>query len=45
MKTKTRFFLSVLIAGLHLVPAGWVTAQTFTTLHRFEGNDGANQMA
>jgi uncharacterized repeat protein (TIGR03803 family) len=37
MKTrfKNLFLLPALIAGLSLVPAGRVTAQTFTTLHSF----------
>src|SRR6266702_2625816 len=35
MKTKTLFLLPALIAGLNLIPAGRVTAQTFTTLHSF----------
>jgi uncharacterized repeat protein (TIGR03803 family) len=35
--------LPALIAGLGLIPAGRVTAQTFTTLHNFtNGPDGAN---
>ena len=43
MKTfiKNLFLLPVLIAGLGLIPAGRVTAQTFTILHSFTGgNDG-----
>src|ERR1039457_7442621 len=32
--------LPALIAGLGLIPAGRVTAQTFTTLHSFNYNDG-----
>src|SRR5260221_2275160 len=37
MKTNSKnlFLLSALIAGLNLLPAGRVTAQTFTTLHSF----------
>jgi uncharacterized repeat protein (TIGR03803 family) len=37
MKTsiKNLFLLPALIAGLNLIPAGRVTAQTFTTLHSF----------
>src|ERR1035437_856594 len=37
MKTyiKNLFLLPLLIAGLGLIPAGRVTAQTFTTLHSF----------
>ena len=37
MKTgiETRFLLPALIAVLNLIPAGRVTAQTFTTLHSF----------
>ncbi len=56
MKTKNLFHcraaasgatwvLPALIAGLNLVPAGRVTAQTFTTLHSFTGSDGANPYA
>src|ERR1019366_304763 len=51
MKTKNQpmktfiinlFLLPALIAGLNLIPAGRVTAQTFTTLHSFtRGSDGA----
>jgi len=37
MKTsiKNAFLLPALIAGLALIPVGWATAQTFTTLHSF----------
>src|SRR5258708_6005963 len=35
MKTKTLFLVPALIAVLNLIPAGRVTAQTFTTLHSF----------
>ena len=37
MKTNNKrlFLLSALIAGLNLIPAGRVTAQTFTVLHGF----------
>ena len=37
MKTSIEnlFLLLVLIVGLGLALAGWVTAQTFTTLHSF----------
>lgn len=48
MKTCIRhpFPLPVLIATLGLMPAGRVTAQTFTTVHNFTGgNDGANPEA
>src|ERR1035437_5105551 len=54
MKTKTSmktsiinlFLLPALIAGLNLIPAGRVTAQTFTTLHTFTGvSDGATPYA
>jgi hypothetical protein len=42
---KKQFLLPALIAGLGLIPAGRVTAQTFTTLHNFidfpYGTDGA----
>src|ERR1035437_4556374 len=45
MKTyiKNLFLLPVVIAGLGLIPAGRVTAQTFTNLHSFTyyGSDGA----
>jgi uncharacterized repeat protein (TIGR03803 family) len=33
------YFSRLLIAGLGLMPAGRVTAQTFTTLHSFTGSD------
>jgi uncharacterized repeat protein (TIGR03803 family) len=45
MKTKAQKILlpAVLIAGLGLMPAGHVAAQTFTNLYNFtNGNDGAN---
>ena len=53
MKTsiKNLFLLPALIAGLGLIPAGRVTAQTFTTLHSFTAiltnmnSDGANPHA
>ena len=35
MKTKNLYLLPVLIAVLNFIPAGRVTAQTFTTLHSF----------
>src|SRR6266850_16467 len=35
MKTKNLFLLLALITGLGLIPAGRMTAQTFTTLHSF----------
>src|SRR5450759_1188805 len=44
MKTRIKnlFLLPALIAGLGLILAGRVTAQTFTTLHSFTyGSDGA----
>ncbi|MBI3853513.1 MAG: hypothetical protein HY298_24970 [Verrucomicrobia bacterium] len=44
MKTRIQnlFLLPALIAGLGLIPAGRVAAQTFTTLHSFtNGSDGA----
>src|SRR5438477_6341616 len=43
MKTclKDLFLLLVLIAAPSLIPAGRVTAQTFTTLRSFIGSDGA----
>src|ERR1035437_4022567 len=49
MKTKNQpmktciinlFLLPALIAGLNLIPAGRVTAQTFTTLHSFTAAPG-----
>jgi uncharacterized repeat protein (TIGR03803 family) len=48
MKTyiKNLFLLPALVAGLNLIPAGRVTAQTFTTLHSFTlGSDGATPYA
>jgi uncharacterized repeat protein (TIGR03803 family) len=41
MKTyiKNLFLVPALIAGLGLIPAGRVTAQTFTTLHSFTAID------
>src|SRR5690349_9640112 len=39
---KHRFALPVLIAVVSLMLAGRVTAQTFTVLHNFTGNDGAH---
>lgn len=50
MKThiKNLFLLPALIAGLSLIPAGRVTAQTFTTLYSFSGytnSDGATPYA
>src|SRR5437870_3518249 len=43
MKTciKNLLLLPVLIAGLGVILAGRVTAQTFTVLHSFTGGDGA----
>jgi uncharacterized repeat protein (TIGR03803 family) len=35
MKTKNLFLLPALLAVLNLLPAGCVTAQTFTTVHSF----------
>jgi uncharacterized repeat protein (TIGR03803 family) len=42
MKTRIRnlSLLPALIAGLAFILAGGATAQTFTTLHSFAGNDG-----
>ena len=43
MKTviiRNLFLLPVLLAGLSLIPAGRITAQTFTVLHSFTGGDG-----
>src|ERR1035437_628709 len=47
MKTyiKNLFLLPALVAGLGLIPAGRVTAQTFTNLHSFTGSDGVNPYA
>ncbi len=45
MKTRIKnlFLLPALLAGFALIPAGRVTAQTFTNLHNFTGvSDGAN---
>jgi|ERR1035437_1513609 hypothetical protein len=48
---KNLFLLSALIAGLGLIPAGRVTAQTFTILHSFTlpnnntNSDGAIPLA
>src|SRR6266581_2969706 len=42
MKAKNLFVLPALIAVLNLLPAGRVTAQTFTTLHSFNNTDGAS---
>ena len=46
MKSRLHLFLlPALIAGLNIISAGWVSAQTFTTLHTFAGNDGATPWA
>src|SRR6266850_1256950 len=42
---KSLFLLPGLIVGLGLMPAGRVTAQTFTTLHSFTYSDGADPYA
>src|SRR5438309_1041226 len=43
MKTRGNLFLlPALIAGLTLIPAGRVTAQTFTLLHTFTSASGSN---
>ena len=44
MKTfiKNLFLLPALIAGLGLIPAGWVTAQTFTNLYSFTATSGSS---
>jgi len=44
MKTsfKNLFYLPALIAGLGLIPAGRVIAQTFTTLHSFSALSGSS---
>src|SRR2546423_13879712 len=41
MKTKNLFLLPALIAGVGLILAGRVTAQTITILHSFVNSDGA----
>src|SRR5258707_9220608 len=41
MKTKNLFLLPALIAVLNLLPAGRVTAQTFTILHSFTAGSGS----
>ena len=42
IRSQNLFLLPALIAGLGLILAGRVTAQTFTTLHSFaNSNDGA----
>ena len=38
---KSLFLLPTLIAGMALIPAGRVTAQTFRTLHSFAGSEEA----
>jgi len=42
MKTHRQksFLLPVLIVVIGLLPIGWLSAQTFTTLHSFTGSDG-----
>ena len=47
MKTyiKNLFLLPALVAGLGLIPAGRVTAQTFTNLHSFNYSDEGNPQA
>jgi uncharacterized repeat protein (TIGR03803 family) len=45
MKTNSLFLLPTLIAVLNLIPAGRVTAQTFTTLHNFTNSDGTTPYA
>src|SRR5882672_5394487 len=40
IRVKNLFLLPMLITGLGLVPDGRLTAQSFTTLHSFDGNDG-----
>ena len=43
MKTRSKhlFILPALLAGLGLIPAGRVTAQTFTNLYSFTATGGA----
>src|SRR5260221_1052491 len=43
--SKNLFISPALIAGLGLILAGRVTAQSFTTLHSFTRSDGANPRA
>ncbi len=46
MKSQLQLFLlPALIAGLNLIPAGRVSAQTFTILHRFDSYDGFNPVS
>ena len=45
MKTKNLFLLPALIAGVGLILAGGVTAQTFTIVHSFVNSDGVNPEA
>jgi len=45
LRTGRRRVLPALIAVLNLIPAGRVTAQTFTTLHSFSYSDGASPQA
>jgi uncharacterized repeat protein (TIGR03803 family) len=45
MKTRNLFLVPALIAMLNLIPAGRVTAQTFTVLHSFTGGDGSSLAA
>ena len=46
MKTKNLFLIAALITDFGLIPAGRVTAQTFTTLHSFISfSDGASSYA
>src|ERR1044071_5108562 len=42
MNPCIKFCLPLLLAALGLMLAGRVTAQTFTTLHSFDGSNGAN---
>jgi uncharacterized repeat protein (TIGR03803 family) len=44
MKTPHYVVLRTLIAVLNLLPAGRLTAQTFTTLHSFTGSDGTSPL-
>src|SRR5713101_5375802 len=44
-RLKNLFRFPALIAGLGLILADKVTAQTFTTLHSFNGSDGADPLA
>jgi uncharacterized repeat protein (TIGR03803 family) len=44
-RSCTSFLPLILVSGFGLTLAGRITAQTFTKLHDFTGNDGANPFA